>query len=325
MKNLSPDKKYLSKIQLFCNNDLYTIIHDWWQHLKEEKQYSEKTLESYLCDLYYFLQFLYISYNTKIKIKTLANYTISDFRSYLSHISKKQVANSRGRSLSSIRSIYKFAERNNHFSNEDVFLIKSPKKPKKLPRALNIEDTKKAIETAGELEFYKQNAEDWVATRDETLLLLIYSCGLRISEALNLKVKDINNLSGYIKILGKGNKERLVPMMQNIKQKLEVLISTCPFCDSTYPESNLFFGKQGKKLNPAVFQKLIRQIKNSLGLPENTTPHAFRHSFATHLLSKSGDLRSIQELLGHSSLSSTQVYTKVDSTILLKNFSNASS
>jgi integrase/recombinase XerC len=113
--------------------------------------------------------------------------------------------------------------------------------------------------------------------------------------------------------------------MDNMKQKLETLIEACPFCDSTNADSNIFFGKQGKKLDPAVFQKLIRSIKNTLGLPENTTPHAFRHSFATHLLSKSGDLRSIQELLGHSSLSSTQVYTKVDTTNLLKNFSNANS
>ena len=223
-----------------------------------------------------------------------------------------------------MRSFYKFAEEFTGLENEDIHLIKSPKKPKKLPRAIDVNSTFEAIELAGELEHLKQNPENWAALRDETLLRLIYSCGLRISEAINLTIEDIND-SGFLRIMGKGNKERLVPIMDETLERLHALIKLCPFCDSSFAESNIFFGKQGNVLNPAMFQKLVRDIKNTLGLPEGTTPHAFRHSFATHLLSNSGDLRSIQQLLGHESLTSTQVYTKVEVSSLLKSFNEASS
>lgn len=321
-KKIAAYVTYLNNIKDITEPSLFSIISSWQQYLKEEKRYSSNTLEAYIHDLYLFIKFFTPKddiYNTKISINTLENCNISQFRGFFAKISSVREKNSRGRTLSSIRTFYKFCEKHNTIKNEDIFLIKSPKKPKRLPRALDTESTEDAIKMAAKIDSYKSNAELWASLRDETLLLLIYSCGLRISEAINIKVKDINE-AGYIRISGKGNKERLAPVIDKTMEKIESLMKECPFCDNKNPESDIFFGKQGKKLNPSVFQKLVRDIKKALGLPENTTPHAFRHSFATHLLGNSGDLRSIQELLGHESLSSTQIYTKIESSNLLRNF-----
>jgi integrase/recombinase XerC len=149
------------------------------------------------------------------------------------------------------------------------------------------------------------------------LLQLIYACGLRISEALNLKISDINS-NLIIKVKGKGNKERYIPILPNVFSEIQDLIKMCPYCSEK--SSFIFYGKLGKKLNPSIFQQIIRNVRNKLGLPESTTPHTFRHSFATHLLENSGDLRTIQELLGHSSLSTTQRYTKIDTKRIISAF-----
>lgn len=322
MQKKSPKEKYFANIQKVTEQGLYTIITEWWQHLKEEKGYSQHTLSSYLSDICCFFSFLGSHFNTVISKKSLENCRLSDFRSYMSFLSGKQGAASRSRSLSAVRSLYKYCEKNDYFKNEDIFLLKTPKKPKKLPRAIDINAALKSTKIISSLEEQKKNPEQWVGLRDETLLFVIYGSGLRISEAINLKVKDINE-SGYIKVRGKGSKERLVPIMSPVMEKLNLLMRQCPFCDPSYEDSYIFFGKQGKHMSPRIFQRVIENLRNSLGLPENTTPHAFRHSFATHLLTNSdGDLRSIQELLGHESLSSTQIYTKVDPANLLKSYNS---
>jgi integrase/recombinase XerC len=151
-------------------------------------------------------------------------------------------------------------------------------------------------------------------------LVLIYGCGLRISEALSLSYKDIPT-GDSLTIIGKGNKQRMVPVLPVVKEAINAYVAECPHPFT--PSSPLFFGKRGKALDPAIFQLQLRKLRHQLGLPETTTPHAFRHSFATHLLSAGGDLRSIQELLGHASLSTTQRYTHVDKERLMKAYTTA--
>ena len=311
---------YLNKIENLCNNSTSSIISEWFIFLKDEKGFSNHTCEAYISDLYFFCDFLKKNYQEIIDKNLLKNLKLKDFRGFLTYVSKKREGSSKARTLSSIKNFYKFCEINETFSNEAIGLVRSPKKPKKLPRAISKELTFDAIENISSLEYMKRNPENWVSFRDYTLLNLLYCCGLRISEALNLRVKDIEE-SGFLRIKGKGKKERIVPIFDEISIELKDLVANCPYC-SEEENTLIFFGKRGNKLNPAVFQKTVRQLKDILGLPEGSTPHAFRHSFATHLLSSSQDLRSIQELLGHSSISSTQKYTKIETSKMLETFSN---
>jgi len=316
------DKDLINDIKLKTDESLFLIVTNWFEYLKHEKHFSFNTISAYLSDLNFFFKFLN-GFKADLVTKTLLQMLeITDFRSFFAEISEKRVANSRARTISSIKNFYKYCEKNNIFKNESIFSLKNPKLPKPLPKALNVQDTKGAISEAGLVEHYKKNSEDWVGVRDACLLQVIYACGLRISEGLSLKVGDLNN-SLMLKIKGKGGKERFVPLLKEVFDNLKGLIEICPFC--TNSDSYIFYGKLGKQLDPAVFQKVVRAARINLGLPETTTPHSFRHSFATHLLENSGDLRTIQELLGHASLSTTQRYTKVDTRRIISAFSSAQS
>jgi integrase/recombinase XerC len=299
------------------SEEAQNILEEWLHSLKNQKGYSSNTLDAYERDLKSFFEFLSEYLNMPATKKTISDANLQAFRAWLANVSKVRDAASKARGISVIRSFYKYAEKNNILKNEDIFLLKLPKKPKNLPRALDIDKSFDAIDEVANIEFEKAGYEEWVSHRDVALLTLIYGSGLRISEALNLKIGDVKDVE-YLKIKGKGGKERIVPIIDKIKQALSKYIATCPF---TKDENNwLFYGKRGDKLDAAIFQKIIRKVRSNLGLPDDVTPHAFRHSFATHLLANSGDLRSIQELLGHSSLSTTQRYTKIDMTQMLKSY-----
>lgn len=307
------------KIKLRAEHSFHGIISDWIKYLKDEKRYSENTLEAYLGDISIFFNFLSEHKGKKVEVELLKNLSLSDFRSFSASIAGKRIAASRARTISSVKSLYKYFEKNKILKNDNIFSLKAPKLPKSLPKALNFENVSGVIDNIPDAERYKKGTEEWVALRDTVLLQLIYAAGLRISEALNLKVSDLN-ASLVLKIKGKGGKERLVPLLSSVYNGLKELIGSCPFCNEK--SSYIFYGKQGKRLDPAVFQKTIRVVRTNLGLPENTSPHTFRHSFATHLLENSGDLRTIQELLGHASLSTTQRYTKVDTRRIISAFNN---
>ncbi len=321
MQNNSTKKKkkiYLAEIGKMTDNFLNSVFEKW-QNFLNARNFSENTKESYFNDLYFFIKFFYEKNSQIINKDILENLRQSDFRLFIANIKEQRgAASSRARTISSIKSFYKFCENNDFFTNEFLSLIKLPKTAKNLPRAISVEKTLEAVENISEIEFHKNNYEQWVSARDRAMLMLIYSCGLRISEAINLKIKDFTAGNNFLKIKGKGNKERLVPLLPKVLEEIENLKIICPYINSSDENSYLFYGKQGKKIDAAVFQKIIRNLKNMLGLPEGSTPHAFRHSFATHLLSNSGDLRTIQELLGHSNLSTTQKYTKIDSARIFK-------
>jgi integrase/recombinase XerC len=301
--------------------EITSILQNWLDYLASEKKYSTNTIEAYTHDINNFIGFLKNHLATEVTINTLEKLRLNDFRSWVASLSDARIAASKARAVSVIRSFYKFCERREILKNEYIFLLRNMKTPKNLPRALNIEETKTSITEIENIEFEKSTTEEWVSKRDKALLSLIYASGLRISEALSLTPKDIQH--DYLKIKGKGGKERIVPLLPQVKAEIESYMSECPFHQQAGVDENLslFLGKRGNKLDAAVFQKSIRKMRQNLELPDTVTPHAYRHSYATHLLANSGDLRTIQELLGHASLSTTQRYTKIEPSKLLEAYS----
>jgi integrase/recombinase XerC len=214
------------------------------------------------------------------------------------------------RALSCLRSFYHYLRREGILSNDAAALLKSPKRGKSLPKALPVNDMESLLNAIA-----ARPGAHWIALRDKALLLLLYGCGLRIQEALSLKMGEKPH-RGNITVLGKRQKERQVPVLPVVESALESYLARRPGDSSE--ESPLFIGEHGKQLQAAVFQRKIVSLRRELGLPEHTTPHSLRHSFATHILHNGGDLRAIQELLGHASLSTTSLYTATNPAHLAK-------
>ena len=291
----------------------------WHDNLKGARRVSPHTLKAYGHEAVLFFAFLKDHFGKPAGLGDLAALRPMDFRAYLA--ARKTAGStplsnrSMARALSALRSLFKYLDKHGHSSNAALGSIRAPKIGHSIPKPLSIKDTDQAI---GDLDTI--DAEPWVAARDTAVLLLLYGCGLRISEALNLNVSDAPT-KDVMSIKGKGNKVRLVPVLPVVRQAIADYQKLCPFAqDSKDP---LFLGVKGKRLNPRAIQLRMQQLRSRLGLPETATPHALRHSFATHLLSGGGDLRTIQELLGHANLSSTQIYTEVDSDKLLSVYEDA--
>lgn len=288
-------------------------ITNWLNHLKDNKKYSKHTIKAYITDLFYFLEFISKHCGEKISVKLISELSVRDFRAWLAKRNKEDHAqSSNSRALSVLKSFYKFLKKAEGVENQQILAIKLGNIKKPLPKALSAEKALEASKAISEL------SDTWVGQRDLALLTLIYGCGLRIGEALNFKKSDIpQNENNPVKIKGKGNKERIVPVMNYIINELNKYVKACPY---NLDEGVLFRGEKGGELNPDVFRGRLRKLRGYLGLPEHTTPHSFRHSFATHLLAGGGDIRTIQELLGHENVSTTQRYTKVDAENLMLNY-----
>jgi integrase/recombinase XerC len=296
-------------LQEIIEKTLLDLVNKWIVYLEKEKSYSYHTVDSYERDLRAFLIFLNKHIANIITLKNLEELTITDFRSWLAQYKTNHEVNSSYRAISSLKNFFSFLAKNFDLKNEAIYYLKLGRNKIILPKAIDEQEVSSLL-----LHIYDDWQKDWIGKRDYALLLLIYGTGLRISEALSITVNQLNN--DYLIIKGKGNKERLVPLLKIVKENLVNYLKTVPY--SVKENDPIFLGEKGKTLQPAVFQKKIRNLRRKLGLAESVTPHAFRHSFATHLLSRGGDLRAIQELLGHASLSSTQKYTKVDITQMLK-------
>lgn len=294
-----------------CDDYVNKILELYYEHLIKEKKYSKNTILSYKNDLDNFIFFNFKSSKKKVDKNFLENLQIDNFRQWLSKRLDSEICNnSNARALSSLRSLYIFWNENNYIQNNKIFKIKSPKIKAPLPRAIDFLDIKKIIET---IENYHQDS--WENKRDLAILFVVFGCGLRISEALSLTKVALQNQQNII-IKGKGDKERMVPLLPIILQKINNYLNSCPF-----PISNnqpIFLSKNNKSMHRSNFAKTISQVRKKLNLSENVTPHSFRHAFATELLNENVDLRTIQELLGHASLSTTQRYTKVDKKRLLE-------
>ncbi|MBM5782910.1 MAG: tyrosine recombinase XerC [Pelagibacterales bacterium] len=299
-----------------CSEEIVLLTDKFFRFLSAEKRYSLHTLNSYRTDIFYFLDFLFKLKEKTLEKNDLENLNIRSFRSWLASRIENHDNSSNARAVSSLRSFFKFCNENNLINNQEIRKLKTPKISKSLPKAVDEIDIKKILEEINNL--YKNSSENlWKIKRDEALLILIYGCGLRISEALAVNKKALENNQTLI-VSGKGKKQRMVPILSVVKEKIDEYLKICPFVIDR--ETPIFLGSKGKTYTRRDFSNIIQRIRQNLGLPKTTTPHAFRHSFATHLLSAGGDLRTIQELLGHESLSTTQRYTKIDKERLINSY-----
>jgi len=282
-----------------------SAISRWQSWLAHEKRTSPHTLNGYLRDLTQFLNFLSNHLGYTPGLQDLEALSTTDFRGYLAERSSRGMARtSTARAMSTLRNFFRFLERNHLACNTALAGVRTPKVPQSVPKALSREDALEAVDAIADL-----SAEDWIGKRDTALIMLLYGAGLRIGEALSLNRGDAPERDSMT-ITGKGGKQRLVPILPIIRDAVGAYVASCPHdLDRNGP---LFIGARGGRLNAGVAQRQVRRLRAYLGLPDSATPHALRHSFATHLLAGGGDLRTIQELLGHATLSTTQRYTAVD-------------
>jgi len=293
----------------------------WLSHLRSERRLSPKTLEAYARDLRQCLDFLCEHWGARVTLQRFATIEASDVRSFLAMRRADAIAGrSLMRALAGLRSFGRFLEREGRGRLGALSAIRAPKVGKSLPKPLQIAAAKRladADERAGE------EREPWLFARDAAVMALLYGSGLRISEALSLKRRDVPlpGKGDVLVVTGKGNKTRMVPVLHNVLQLIADYVAVCPYPLSQ--EGPIFVGARGGPLNARIIQLTMERLRGALGLPDSATPHALRHSFATHLLSRGGDLRAIQELLGHASLSTTQVYTGIDTERLLQVYRSA--
>ncbi len=288
----------------------------WLDSLGALSGRSENTQTAYRGDVTDFLSFMTLHHNERSGLAALSRITVSDMRAWMADQRASGVgARSLARKLSAVKSFYRWLAEREGFEPTAVLSTRAPKFTKKLPRPIAEDAVRAMIETV-EL----QSDNDWVSARDVAVVTLLYGCGLRISEALSLTGADAP-LAKALRVVGKGNKERVVPVLPAARAAVDRYLELCP-----HPQSKnkaLFRGVRGGPLNPKAVQGVMARARTQLGLPATATPHALRHSFATHLLTAGGDLRAIQELLGHASLSTTQAYTAVDTARLMEVYNRA--
>ncbi|AVP87402.1 site-specific tyrosine recombinase XerC [Candidatus Phycorickettsia trachydisci] len=297
--------------------EINKLIKSWIKHLTLVKNYSSNTILAYQKDIEDFLNFLK-SYKDGLELKVLINLDVLSFRSWIANRKMKNYNNhSTCRAISSIKSFYKFLAKYHNYVNPSISSIKGPRKVDLLPKALLNKEVQSAIDSIAHLD---NKEPEWVKNRNQAILVLMYATGMRISESLSLSKNSFNG--NVIKVLGKGGKERCLPMLPVVKKYIDSYLQSLPW-EIGGPNEPIFRGVKGKKLASAVFARQLVNLRRTIGLPEHCSSHALRHSFATHLLENTGDLRSVQELLGHSNVSSTQKYTKINLDYLKKVYANS--
>jgi integrase/recombinase XerC len=297
--------------------DVAAEIDHWLQFLGAEKRMSAKTLDAYERDARQFLGFLAEHLGGAPTLRELAKLTPQDVRAFMAARRGEGLSGrSLMRALAGARSFARFLERNGKGKVDALAAVRAPKIARTLPKPIAPGVAKRLTEIelrAGEVR------EPWIIARDVAVLSLLYGAGLRIAEALSLKRGDFGESHDAITVIGKGNKARMVPLLPQVARLIADYVALCPF--ELAPDGPLFAGARGGRLSPRIIQLTMARLRGAFGLPDTATPHALRHSFATHLLARGGDLRAIQELLGHASLSTTQIYTAVDAERLLEVYS----
>ncbi|MDH5721935.1 MAG: tyrosine recombinase XerC [Alphaproteobacteria bacterium] len=303
-------------ILALCASDLSAQILKWEDFLRTEKHCSRHTLRAYISDLSHFVEFLFNHFGKNPCLNDLSEVSIKDFRSWMSKKAMDGTSNaSRARSLSGIKNFLSWLDKQGIVHNAAIKAVRTPKRPHKIPRPIHETQAIELVHNAHILE-----KQDWIGLRNIALFTLLYGCGLRIDEALSLNLSDLPR-DGFLRVVGKGSKERQVPVLEDVENMLAAYLKEYPYpIESHRP---IFIGARGGRLNQGVAQKAMRDLRRTFGLPENITPHALRHSFATHLLQNGANLREIQELLGHSSLSTTQRYTEVNAEELMRIYNAA--
>jgi integrase/recombinase XerC len=300
-------------------NTAHQALEAWIAYLAHERRASPLTLEAYRNDLETFLAFMEVHRGEPLSLPGLSTISAAEVRAYMAHRRGGETPlspRSLSRHLSAIRSFFGWIDRRLDVSNPHLALVRGPRVKPSQPRPVSEDQARGLIaEAEGDDE-----REPWETARDAAVLTLLYGCGLRISEALSLTRADAP-LPDSLRIVGKGSKMRLAPVLPAVRHAVDAYLAEVPF--NLSPESALFRGKRGGPLGPRYVQGLMAKLRGRLGLPDSATPHALRHSFATHILAGGGDLRAIQELLGHASLSTTQKYTGVDAAGLLAVYAKA--
>ncbi len=301
--------------------DLATAVETWLSRLADERRRSEHTIAAYRRDVSDLLGFLTEHRGAAVDLAALGELTVRDVRAWLARrAAEGRARTSTARALSAVRVLFRHLEREGVPVSSALSLVRAPKTPRGVPRPLSEGQAKAVVD----LNTVSAGSPDWTARRDTAVLLLLYGCGLRIGEALGLDRADAPAADAKLHslmITGKGNKQRVVPVLPVVAEAIADYLAACPY--SLAPGDPLFVGVRGKRLQPRLVQQTMARLRGALGLPASATPHALRHSFATHLLAGGGDLRTIQELLGHASLSTTQRYTEVDEAGLLAAYAAA--
>lgn len=285
--------------------DLQDAVKKWETWLTTERRASRNTVTSYRFDLANFFSFISGYRAGKVSLASLAGLTLTDFRAWLAHnAGEGRDAATRAREVAGVRNFFRWLDRTGQLHNGAIDLLKTPKTRRRLPRPVS-------EVSAGDIVTLAKNTPEaqWIGLRDEALFTLLYGAGLRLGEALSLRHEALTQ-QDRLTVVGKGNKQRIVPLLPIVREAIGKYLEACPY--PVAGEAFIFVGARGEVLNPGVAQRQLRRLRRDLNLPDNVTPHALRHSFATHLLASGADLRSLQELLGHSSLSTTQLYTQVD-------------
>ena len=307
----------MNEFLIIADPELLAQRQAWLATLADERRLSKHTLDAYERDTRQFFTFLTGHLAQPARLKDIGALRPADLRGFLA-ARRRDGAGARtlGRGLAGLRSFLRYLERKGLANAAGAAAITSPKQPKSLPKPLTDRQAV-AVVDAGE-----QLAEEpWIRARNAAVLTLLYGCGLRISEALGLTPVDFSGAPTALRITGKGGKTRIVPLIAAARAAVDLYRNLCPMVLAE--DRPLFRGARGGPLQPAIIQREMQKLRGALGLPDSATPHALRHSFATHLLAGGGDLRTIQELLGHASLSTTQVYTGVDSARLLEIYDRA--
>ena len=294
------------------------VIAEFVDYLLNTKNYSTHTSTAYESDIHDFTNFFARFNDGRVEITDIARADTFTFRAWLADRAKRELTHkSTARALSSLRTFYKWLSKYKNIQNEAIGLISSPKVPRKLSKAIETTDVADMHDAIRALD----SNEPWIAARDWALVVLIFGCGLRISEALGLKNIDVAHAPESLRIIGKGNKERIVPVLPAVNAAIEKYMKINPF--GTRGEDPLFRSVRGLPMSARMAEKTVENLRHYLQLPDYVTPHALRHTFATALLSGGADLRSLQELLGHSSLSTTQLYTKVNMAEIMDAYKHA--
>jgi integrase/recombinase XerC len=297
-------------------NDVQNQLRQWLKEMAQVRRASSHSIEAYLHDVSGFIAFLHQHQARAITLNELAVLEEREIKSWLAYrVQRGYAKTSNARALSAVRTFFKFLNAHAGITNLAPLQVPSPKLDKPLPKAPSVAQARATVDG---LEI--EARAPWVNARDHAIAMLLYGCGLRISETLGLTFGDVTAGTESLRVLGKGKKQRQVPLLPLVRQAIARYLEQSPYHQPRFQRPSdfpLFVGVRGKPLQPAVFQRTLQELRRAYGLPESLTPHALRHAFATHLLSNGADLRDIQELLGHESLSTTQRYTHVDATRLM--------
>lgn len=301
----------MDEILIAADSEVRGWIDEWLDALARLRRLAPRTIEAYRRDAGQFLAFAAAHTGGPVGAGTLKSLRPADFRAFLaSRRAAGAGSRSLARTLSALRSLFRHLEREGRASGDALAAVRAPRTPRPLPKALTETEARRVV--AG---IVAEGEQAWVAARDTAVLMVMYGAGLRIAEALSLTGADLAG-GGAIRVAGKGGKTRLVPLLPAVRAAIDAYRELSPHAPE--PHEPLFRGARGGPLSPRIVQRRLARQRGALGLPVSATPHALRHSFATHLLGRGGDLRGIQELLGHASLSTTQIYTSVDTERLLE-------